>query len=235
MLLIPRVLVLVRSATLALVFLKLMVGLVLVALPVALAVVHWSQWRLVVPVVLTLVEHQLEVGLGTEMASNLNGRRATGISTSNHSQALFSNSDSKSESAAITGTVAIANPSRKLCGDRWRTILKFRGGESESGSTVLSQLYVDILYFMLETIDDVFTKANVSYSTSGGTTLGAIRHGGLIPWDDDADLVVYDLEAILDEGRPERRALQNAFLVLRVYRDQCQSVVVLLAVSLTVY
>lgn len=34
----------------------------------------------------------------------------------------------------------------------------------------------------------VFEKFNLEYSLSGGSILGAIRHKGFIPWDDDVDL-----------------------------------------------
>ena len=41
---------------------------------------------------------------------------------------------------------------------------------------------------MLSYIDSVCRKNNIHYWLSSGTCLGAIRHGGFIPWDDDADI-----------------------------------------------
>ena len=46
---------------------------------------------------------------------------------------------------------------------------------------------------LLEIIKDVdffMTESEIRYSLGGGTLLGAIRHGGFIPWDDDVDLIL---------------------------------------------
>ena len=43
---------------------------------------------------------------------------------------------------------------------------------------------------MLEEIDILFGTFGVTYWMHAGTLLGARRHGGFIPWDDDADLGV---------------------------------------------
>ena len=41
---------------------------------------------------------------------------------------------------------------------------------------------------MLNDIDIVCKKHNISYFAEWGTLLGAIRHGGFVPWDDDLDI-----------------------------------------------
>lgn len=41
---------------------------------------------------------------------------------------------------------------------------------------------------MLKYIDEVCRANGIHYWLSSGTALGAVRHGGFIPWDDDADV-----------------------------------------------
>lgn len=69
---------------------------------------------------------------------------------------------------------------------------------------------------LLAEFDRVCNKHNIKYFASGGTALGAIRHKGFIPWDDDMDLMMlrddYDklLEIAPDEFKPPY-FLQNKF------------------------
>ena len=54
------------------------------------------------------------------------------------------------------------------------------------GVEELRKLELDILDFFV----DICNKHHLTYFLSGGTLLGAIRHNGFIPWDDDIDVMM---------------------------------------------
>lgn len=70
---------------------------------------------------------------------------------------------------------------------------------------ITPQSIVDLIYETLECVHEVLTTAHIRYTIFGGTVLGAERHGGLIPWDDDADI------AILAKDESQLLELANSF------------------------
>lgn len=48
----------------------------------------------------------------------------------------------------------------------------------------------EILYELLEEFDRICRKHGIPYQLFAGSALGAVRHGGIIPWDDDLDVVM---------------------------------------------
>lgn len=74
----------------------------------------------------------------------------------------------------------------------------------------LKKIELEILIY----IDEVCKKNNIKYFLAGGTLLGAIRHKGFIPWDDDIDICMmrddYNrLINILTDEKSEKYFIQN--------------------------
>lgn len=68
---------------------------------------------------------------------------------------------------------------------------------------------------ILLVLDELCRKNNIQYYIAYGTVLGAVRHGGFIPWDDDIDIMVlgddYErFQEVCKEQLPDWLFLQNA-------------------------
>ena len=55
---------------------------------------------------------------------------------------------------------------------------------------------IRMLYQLLYDIDAIFIKNKIHYWVDGGTLLGAIRHQGIIPWDDDVDIGILEKDIL---------------------------------------
>ena len=63
--------------------------------------------------------------------------------------------------------------------------IQLRGGKE----IFLSELHEEILSIMDE-IDRICRKYNITYGLIAGSALGVVNYGGFIPWDDDIDIFV---------------------------------------------
>ena len=50
--------------------------------------------------------------------------------------------------------------------------------------------YKGVLVNILKYFDNLCRNAGIKYSLIGGSLIGAIRHNGIIPWDDDVDVIL---------------------------------------------
>lgn len=72
---------------------------------------------------------------------------------------------------------------------------------------------------ILVVIDEICKRNNIKYYLAYGTLLGAVRHKGFIPWDDDIDIVLMrkDYERLIEVLRS-----QNSFSWLKLIDYQCE-------------
>lgn len=63
----------------------------------------------------------------------------------------------------------------------------------------------------LRDADEILFSAGVDYCVMFGTLLGLVRHAGLIPWDDDLDIIIFDVEKF--ENKCRRRFEERGYVV----------------------
>ena len=79
--------------------------------------------------------------------------------------------------------------------------------------SILRQHQLKMLDILI-VIDGICKKHGIKYWISDGTLLGAVRHGGFIPWDDDLDIQMMRKDfkhfiKIISKELPENLVLQT--------------------------
>lgn len=90
--------------------------------------------------------------------------------------------------------------------------------------TTLRKMQLRILDILVE-IDKVCRKHDIKYWIDFGSLLGAIRHGGFIPWDDDIDIAMpsEDLQKFLETAPKELPS--SLFIQTRKTDPSCRTLI----------
>lgn len=81
-----------------------------------------------------------------------------------------------------------------------------------------------VLLNLMSEIHEICKRNNINYSLCGGTLLGAIRHNGFIPWDDDVDIAFerkeYEKFLLCIKNNSNYSIVQDIWVPRIVYANQ---------------
>lgn len=85
------------------------------------------------------------------------------------------------------------------------------------------------IYKLLYIIDKIFTENKLEYWMDGGTFLGAVRHNGIIPHDDDGDIQVWEsdeplIRSLAPELAKHNITLKPVWFGYKIYFNDAKSI-----------
>ena len=97
--------------------------------------------------------------------------------------------------------------------------------EKDDGSIITVADVQVVLLRMLKDIDELCKKHQIPYFLNGGSALGAIRHKGFIPWDDDVDIAMMksDFDRFIEVCKLE---LSDAYVAQCYKTHPCYNVLI---------
>jgi lipopolysaccharide cholinephosphotransferase len=78
--------------------------------------------------------------------------------------------------------------------------------------TRTSPAIVDQVYYLIEKLNAIADKHGLKYWATAGTLLGALRHKGMIPWDDDGDFAILESDVVKLKDMKEDLAAEGIML-----------------------
>ena len=103
-----------------------------------------------------------------------------------------------------------------------KTMLKLTNDElvelTEKDIKAIQQVLVDII----KDLDNIFKTNNLRYYLGGGSALGAIRHQGFIPWDEDLDINMprKDCEKLVEIFKNNKEINEKYYLCENSYDNE---------------
>ena len=77
---------------------------------------------------------------------------------------------------------------------------------------------------VLGEIDKVCKRHNIRWFADCGTLLGAVRHGGVIPWDDDVDIAIplkdyFRFQKIFEHALKNKKRPRSAVFFIFIFKE----------------